>query len=110
MARKLLEKLNIERISIPIEDIIVLNDALMRVSEYNLLMLRDAKPMGMETYDLKKARKILKDAGYSDEELTDDEKVRKIVDWRHVLMELKMRKVEMIGSIRELLEEPICER
>lgn len=104
-ARKLLEKLNVERISIPGEDIIVLNDALMRVSEYNLLMLRYAKPMGMETYDLKKARKILKDAGYSDEELMNDEKVKKIVNWRHVLMELKIKKIKMIGSVQELLEE-----
>lgn len=103
-ARELLEKLEIEDIFIPEADVFILNVALMRVSENALLHLGFSKPLGMTNYDLKKAREILKDVGYSEKELASDEIVKKIVNWRHVLMELKRRKIKMIGGAQNLLE------
>ncbi|MFA6097159.1 MAG: hypothetical protein WC788_06030 [Candidatus Paceibacterota bacterium] len=103
-AQELLEKLGIQKISISEEDLSVLEDSHRRISEHDLLVLCTSQMSSHGEYDLVKARRILKWADYSDEELTD-ERVKKILDWRHVLMQMKRNRIERIGSVRELLEE-----
>lgn len=102
-AKELLEKLDIRKISIFEEDSSILEDSLLRISEHDLLTLCTSQMSPYGEYDLVKARKILKGAGYSDEELTND-MIRKILDWRHVLIQVKRNKAERIGSFQKLLE------
>jgi len=102
-AQELMEKLDIRKISIFEEDSSILEDSLQRISEHDLMTLCMSQMSLHGEYDLVKARKILKGAGYSDEELTDD-RIRKILDWRHVLIQAKRNKAERIGSFQKLLE------
>ncbi len=104
-AKEILSKLDIQKISIPEEDVAILNEAITRLTENTLMLLGTSKPSGMGEHDLGKARIILKRAGYSDQELRDDESVKKIVNWRHVLMKMKINKIDRIESIYGLLED-----
>lgn len=102
-AEELLEKLGIQRMSLFDEDLFILQDSFKRISEHDLMVLCTSQTSPHGEYNLVKARKILNGAGYSEKELTDN-RIKKILDWRHVLIQVKSSGVDQIGSFQKLLE------
>ena len=103
-AKELMEKLEIEKISLPEEDLVELSEDLEKLSYDNLVRLGISQLSEMGKYDIEKAKKILSEnAGYSEGELSDS-KVEKILNFRHLLLALKERKINSIESLPKLLE------
>lgn len=102
-AKELMEKLGIERVSISNEDIKDINKDLERLNQNNLVRLGVSQPPEMGKYDFEKAKEILIGAGYSENELSED-KIKKILDFRHMLLAFKERKINSIESLPDLLE------
>ena len=98
-----MEKLGIERVSISNEDIKDINKDLERLNQNNLVRLGVSQPLEMGKYDFEKAKEILIGAGYSENELSED-KIKKILDFRHMLLAFKERKINSIESLPDLLE------
>ena len=103
-AKELMEKLGIEEVFIPKEDLTELTEDMEHLSERILIRLGLSQSPEMGKYDLEKAREILiNDADYSENELSDD-KIKKILNFRHLLLALKERKIDSIEALPKLLE------
>jgi|ERR1035437_2674254 hypothetical protein len=102
-AKDLLLRLDLQDLTVADEVMAELNSLLPRLNEITLIHLGLSQPVVVGEYDLTKARKILIKSGFKDGEL-DDEQVKKILDFRHILMELKRRSIAKIDSLPNLLK------
>ena len=100
-SKELMEKLGIEGVSLLNEDLDSLNKYLERLSVNCLVRLGVSQPPEMGKYDLEKAKEILIGAGYSEDELSDDE-IKKIMNFKHILLALKDKKIDKIDKIKSL--------
>ena len=98
-ARELMEKLGIEEIFIPEDDSVELDEDIKKLSERALIEVGLSQPAVMGEYDLETAREILiNDSDYSENELSDD-KIKKILNFRHLLLALKERKIDRLHAL-----------
>lgn len=86
-SKELLNRLGVS-VELPEDLIKDLKEILPRVDQASLSRLGVSQPPEQGKYNIEGARRILKNAGFADEELTND-RVTRILDIRHVLMLLK---------------------
>lgn len=102
-AKELLLKIGLKDLTFTDEVVTDLNKLLSRLDVGALTSLGLSQPVVSGDYDLKKAKAILKANGFSNVELTDDT-IKKILDYRHILIELKQRSVKQLDSLPSLLQ------
>ncbi len=101
-ADALLSKLGITELSIGEDVQSDLNVLLLRLDQRTLTGLALSQPAARGDYDLNAARRILKAYNFSADELSDA-RLKTILDYRGILLELHRRRVTQIDSPRELL-------
>jgi|GEM_PF-3349951 len=100
-ASKFMEKIGV-KIEFPDEFYKDINQLLPRLSELSLTLLGISQPAVVGEYNLSKARDILKQCGFKNDELLDDN-VIKILNLRHVLIALKEQQVKESITVKKLM-------